>query len=80
MGEITVTFDRIKKTALSYNPKFDYCVEYADAFFFCVHDDDAVGGPNQPVVVMKENGEVFSMIEYIQLGNADGTIIDEFNL
>lgn len=50
---------------------FDYCTEFTDAFVFSKMDDMSFGGPNSPIVVMKENGLCTIFVDYIGCGKGE---------
>ena len=63
-----LTADDAKKIALARNPAFNRYVEYRDGYAFCVHsEDDAAtdGGPDAPIVILKNTGATVPLPEFI---------------
>jgi len=73
---VMVNCDEALKLAKEYRDDIVNCAEYDNAYIFSGHVDEDVIGP-QPVVVMKDTGEIMLMPEYVASGKG-GEYIREY--
>lgn len=52
------------------NEDYNFCEEYADAWYFCVDDgEETIGGPNTGCVILKSDGTILLPYQYFLGGN-----------
>lgn len=73
-----LTKDEAIKIARELNPKVNYCREMDDAFIFSVKEDNVLGG-NEPVAVLKENGQSIAISNYNCMAGVP-VFIDEYEV
>lgn len=57
-----VSYEEALKKAKAINPDINVCVEYKQGYMFGNNKNEKTeGGPNGPVVILKENGKAVSM-------------------
>lgn len=65
-----LTFDEAKSIAFANKEKINKCTEHEDAFSFFYDDGTAQDGGENPIVVLKESGQILNFIQYaIKSGN-----------
>lgn len=67
-----ITYEEAVKIAKEYRPEIDNGMEDNNAYIFGCRSDEGKVGP-QPVVVMKDTGEVMLMPEYVASGKSRGS-------
>ena len=67
-----ITYEQAKKTAVNEKPEVNTVLEYKDAYMF--YNSKARGNnlEDNEVIVLKKNGKVINMTEYI-MGTKDNT-------
>ena len=75
-----ITYEEALKMAKEFKPNIDNCTEYENGYVFgCSDDDNYVGGyGHTPCVILKTNGIITSMPEFIIKGT--GEEIKSFDL
>ena len=73
-----ITLERAKRKATRLRPDVNRCVEYDDAFVFSNKDDVSFGG-NEPVVILKINGQAIGMTDYLDMEKSTVNFIKEFD-
>lgn len=75
-----ITYEEALKKAKEFKPNADNCTEYENGYVFGSGDDDNyVGGyGHTPCVILKANGKITSMPEFVIKGT--GKEIRNFNL
>lgn len=61
-----ITYEEALARAKCVREDLNYCLEYEDCFMFNNKDDISFGG-EEPVVVLKDSGEVINMTAYIDM-------------
>ncbi len=60
--------EEAKKIAAERLGRIGGCVEYATAYvFFSANSEESVGGPDSPVVVLKDSGALCGLPDFISL-------------
>ncbi|MGI6555805.1 MAG: hypothetical protein ACOX1H_00555 [Pseudoramibacter sp.] len=61
-----ISYAEAKKRALDARPEYDYCTVRKDAYVFsCSKDEMCAGGPDAPIVILKEDGRALNFTGYI---------------
>lgn len=78
---VMITLEEAIKIAKEFRSDIIHGMEDNNAFIFSEHVDEDTIGP-QPVVVMKDTGEVMLMPEYVARGKCrgSGNVIREFDI
>ena len=73
--------EKAVKIAREYDPAYNFCTEYPDAWVFSVNDGvERIGGSGSPLAVMKDTLESVGMPEYTERTTAEPVIINQFSL
>ncbi len=59
-----VSYEQAYEIAKKLKPNIDACDEYSDAFLFKTKADEWTIGGESPCVVLKENGNAITQLEY----------------
>jgi hypothetical protein len=60
-----ISYEEALAIARSKKPKINGCSEYNNAYVFGYDDGNHhIGGPNSPIVIMKDTGEALNLISY----------------
>ena len=79
-GEEQILYEEALKKAKEFKPNLDNCTEYENGYVFGSHSDDLYEGGigHTPCVVLKSDGRIISMPEFVIMGT--GKEIKSFDL
>lgn len=73
-----ISYDEALSIAREHKLKINHCVEYSNAHSFEYDTGDESFGGDEPIVIMKENGQVMKQIEYAVTANK--SVIRDFKV
>lgn len=73
-----VNYEEALKIAKGQKSIINHCTEYSNAYSFEYDTGDESFGGDEPIVIMKENGQVMKQIEYAVTANK--SVIRDFKV
>lgn len=71
-----ITYEEALSIARKHKAHINHCIEYSNAFSFEFDTGSETFGGDEPIVILKENGQTMKQIEYAITGNK--SVVREF--
>lgn len=64
-----ISYDEALSIARGHKSKINHCIEYSNAYSFEYDAGEKNDGGDEPIVVLKESGQIMKQIEYAVTAN-----------
>lgn len=64
-----ISYNEALSIAREYKSRINHCIEYSNAYSFEYDTGEKNDGGDEPIVILKENGQVMKQIEYTVTAN-----------